>query len=423
MAKKALLLGAGFSYDLGMPLVTGLTQDFFHFLTPSRMHEYLEIWKIANPFGDERPINSSEMDEVLDIYQQYFDNREKNYEEFLKEIQDRSNELGANQTRVDTMHFLSSKLIDILFQMLWMYQVNNLRIYMMNKKFYKSFADLLSNNELWVLSLNHDLILEFLCFDYGIPINFGSTEKVAFPKSNYNFNEYVIFGKTSRLEMKLDKMNFTRDKPGVNLIKLHGAINEFSYNDDKYILHIEPQVNETPVSYLEKTNTVLHKMKYYVNGKTAPIIGEIGVSDFEGNMQFLRKSILTGGYKYSETLDPKKGEEKISLMEEVLSSVDEIIVIGYGFGDHHINLRLYNAMLLNPDLKVFIIDPYRTKTPDILKPFDYKMRIQRVMCSSAEGLSYIAKGQWDQKLSDELKKAREIRSFLDTEYRKRFLSP
>jgi hypothetical protein len=152
LAKRALLLGAGFSYDLGMPLVTGLTQDFFHVLHPSRVHKYLDIWKRANPFGSDRPIDPKELDEVLNIYQSYYNNREKNYEEFLKEIQELSNELGANQTRRDTMSFVSSKLIDLLFQMLWMYQVHNLDVYTKNKKFYASLCDLLSTDESWVLS-------------------------------------------------------------------------------------------------------------------------------------------------------------------------------------------------------------------------------------------------------------------------------
>lgn len=33
--RKGLLLGAGFSYDLGMPLVKNLTKDFFSFFSNS----------------------------------------------------------------------------------------------------------------------------------------------------------------------------------------------------------------------------------------------------------------------------------------------------------------------------------------------------------------------------------------------------
>lgn len=36
MAKKALLLGAGFSYDLRIPLAKGITEDLF---SNSRMYE------------------------------------------------------------------------------------------------------------------------------------------------------------------------------------------------------------------------------------------------------------------------------------------------------------------------------------------------------------------------------------------------
>ncbi len=89
MAKKALLLGAGFSYDLGMPLAKDFTKDLFYFLKPERTKGYLDIWKTGNPFGSDRPINPQAMDDVYEIYQKHYNNNESNYEEFLKDIQKR----------------------------------------------------------------------------------------------------------------------------------------------------------------------------------------------------------------------------------------------------------------------------------------------------------------------------------------------
>lgn len=86
MTKKALLLGAGFSYDLGMPLANGLTEDLFYFLTPERLNRYIKIWREADQYGPGRRIDPLAIDEVLDIYGR--SRRDgSNYEEFLKGLQ------------------------------------------------------------------------------------------------------------------------------------------------------------------------------------------------------------------------------------------------------------------------------------------------------------------------------------------------
>jgi len=424
MVKKALLIGAGFSYDLGMPLANGLTKDLFHFLTPDRMNKYIKIWKSAEPYGTDRPIDPRVIDEVLEIYLSYRNKEDSNYEEFLKEVQNEHRKLGASQMRRDTLHFVFGKFFEIIFRMFWMYQVNNFPWYLKNKEFYNSFSNFVPDeDELWVISLNHDLFIEFLCLELGVPISFGSNESIIIPESNYNFEQYLPFGAIERKNMNLNNMGFFRNYRGVNLIKLHGGINEFSFDNDSKLLQISIGKDDTPLSYLKKTQKVLHELKYYINGEPAKISREIAVSDFQGRMQFLRKSILTGGYKYSEKFDPKPGEEKMQLVEEILETIEEITIIGYGFGDEHVNLRLYNAMLLNKDLSIMIVDPYRYDTPQILKPFDYKMRVRRARCGGPEWLSYVEKGSWDSELMNGLKNNRGIRTLFDMDYRKRLLSP
>ena len=65
-------------------------------------------------------------------------------------------------------------------------------------------------------------------------------------------------------------------------------------------------INDNPEFYLSKTSQVLHEMKYYIGDHEANICSEIAISDVNGLMQFLRKSVSTGGYKYSKTFDPKQ---------------------------------------------------------------------------------------------------------------------
>jgi hypothetical protein len=68
-------------------------------------------------------------------------------------------------------------------------------------------------------------------------------------------------------------------------------------------------------------------------------------------------------------------------------------VIGYSFGDEHINNRIIKAMYLNPNMKIWIIDPYNNKW-DILNPFDYDLRIRGINTTTTRGIRFITSNEW-----------------------------
>jgi len=45
----------------------------------------------------------------------------------------------------------------------------------------------------------------------------------------------------------------------------------------------------------------------------------------------------------------------------IIENIDELYVIGYSFGDEHINNRIIKAMYLNPNMKMWIVDPNTNK--------------------------------------------------------------
>ncbi|WP_067621129.1 hypothetical protein [Alicyclobacillus acidiphilus] len=422
MTKKALLLGAGFSYDLGMPLASSFTDDFFYFLTPERLSRCIKIWREADPYGPDRQIDPLAIDEVFDIYERSRGDG-SNYEGFLKSLQNEYHRLGASQPWRDSFHYAFGRIFEIVVRMFWKYQVHNFGWYLANRHLYDSFSRIVpSDEELWVVSLNHDLFIEFLCLKAGIPLSFGSTTSILIPESNQNMKKQVLFSAVDRKNMNLTDMDFLRNQRGVNLIKLHGGINEFTFDDDSKVLQVALGTGDTELSYLMKTSCVLNDFGYFVNGSRVRIHGEIAISNMQGEMGFLRHSILTGGYKYSETFDPKPGEEKIRLMDEVFGIVEEITIIGYGFADEHVNLRLYNAMLMNPDLSLVIVNPGILEIPPILKPFNYKQRVRLAKCGCPEWLSYLDNGSWDSELMITLEVTRANRKAMDEQYRQRILS-
>lgn len=145
---------------------------------------------------------------------------------------------SVNQCCTRSYQFVYGIFRHILCQLFYMYHVHNFPIYEINKQFYKDFNSIIGDNPLWSMTLNHDLLIEFLCMDNNIPISFGSTGEVQFPISNLDFYNYVRFGTVRRDDLDISKMNFISDGRGVNIVKLHGALNEYSYNNDKEIIHV-----------------------------------------------------------------------------------------------------------------------------------------------------------------------------------------
>jgi hypothetical protein len=55
--KNGLLLGAGFSYDLGMPLTTELTEVFLNLFTDEAVERLGKAMSLQQPYSKDRPID------------------------------------------------------------------------------------------------------------------------------------------------------------------------------------------------------------------------------------------------------------------------------------------------------------------------------------------------------------------------------
>lgn len=152
-------------------------------------------------------------------------------------------------------------------------------------------------------------------------------------------------------------------------------------------------------------------MAYYHAGSKVNGGGNMRiVTGPDGTLDVLSRAMLTGGKKYSVTTNEKKGEEKLKLLFEVAQTLDELVVMGYGFGDSHINDRIVNSMVLNPNLKIWIIDPIHRPWPPFLRQFDYGLRLRRATAGAAVWMTYANDGKWDNLQMEALKRNQQTRS-------------
>ena len=400
--KKGLLLGAGFSYDLGMPLSSELTAAFLSIFNKENVRRSAKALSAQQPYTKDRPINENAIAAGLNLIIKYNLNSGNNYEKLLSDLQALSGISSPTQSDRDSYNFLFVICYDIIHKILCLYQKASYEIiYSRNRECFRKFENLLSDKETWVFTLNHDLYLEYLSLDFRIPITYGEDGKIIFPISNLDLNKRIEFSFTEREKMHVDSVGFFKDVNGINLIKLHGGLSEREYKDRSILCNLN--LNKSSSQELAAEFELLNEMAYYHHGKKVGGGKDETITNIDGELDIISKSMLTGGRKYSDTSKAKVGEEKLKLFDDVLRCVDELTIIGYGFGDEHINFRISNALLLNEKLRVVIVNPTIRRTPDCIKQFDYDSRIKRASCGAAHWMDYCKNGKWNEEQMKALK--------------------
>jgi|GEM_PF-1546593 len=398
---KAILIGAGFSCDLGMPLGIDVTNKFFRKLNSEELLKFKAIYDNARPYDKNRKMSEDAFQDILHIFEQY--QYKENYEKFIQRIELLDKGSG-DRSYIDGIRYFLGIIYEWLYGYFLEVQEKSFNLYQDMKSTYAWFEKFIDkNHETWVLSLNHDLLIEFLSKDYNIPLSMGLNKKKEFLLSNYENDKKVKFIELDRDYYDINKMNFFRNKKGINLIKLHGGLNEFSYKDNKIkneesgqiLCFADYMTDLTSLSYLDHIITINKKMKNYINGQDVKAGKELAITDINGDLEFFRKSMLTGGRKFRQTLQPEEGKTMF-LMKQVLENIDELYIIGYGFNesDTHINDRIDEAMILNQKLKLHIVRPYDTKVPYCIYRHNYNNRVKEYIgYKTPEFFHYIVTGK------------------------------
>ncbi|HXU92658.1 MAG TPA: hypothetical protein VFP33_03280 [Gallionella sp.] len=395
--KKALLLGAGFSYDLGMPISSELTEVFLGMFNKENTTSLAATMSRHKPYGDDRPINIKAIKEVFSLLLQYKKDKGTNYEEFLTKIQEGAERhtAGHSQSDRDSYHFVFAVLYDMIHTILSLYQAIAYEVlYSKNAQWFSRLDNILSNKgETWVISLNHDLFLECLAIDFGIPITYGAMNQRSFPVSNFAMQDCITFSCINRSNYDVGSPGFIQGQRGINLIKLHGSLTEHEYKDREEILNptLERESSRELIGDFHK----IQNMTYFYQGRPVPSGRERVITGPDGDLDIMSKAILTGGRKYSTVAKIQKGEEKLAIFDDILRQVDQLTIMGYGFGDRHVNFRIQNAMARRDELIVHVIDPQPMKLPDCLNPFNYDSRVVRAQCGAAQWLDYCRATQWN----------------------------
>ena len=416
--RKTLLLGAGFSFDFGMPLAAELTQVFLELFNERSAAALANKLSRQRPFSEDRPINAQAVHEAVDLVVKYRTKGGTNYEGVLTELDALGRSGHRTQSDRDSYGYVISVLYDVIHRILINYQaISYEELYELNKPCFAGFPNLLSDEATWIFSLNHDVYVEALAIDLGIPITYGDAEEIEFPRTNSTPRDRVRFTYSEREALRRNAPGWITNATGINLVRLHGGFAELEYRDGSMICN--PSLSVGCSSDLMAQVWRIESMGYDHGGKRVPSGRDRVVTGPDGTLDILSRSVLMGARKYSVTTDEKKGEEKLKLLEEGLDETDELTIIGYSFGDRHVNYRISNAMVRNPNLLIKIVDPVRRPRPEFLQQFDYNGRIRGGQCGAAQWMTFVKANRWDNEQTRSLKKNAAVRARIGERVRAR----
>lgn len=215
MRLTGLLLGAGASYDIGMPLAFELTTELTNWLTPAKLRWLNNIWQQQGAGYSQATIE--DFAQILTM-----DNM--TYEHMMSYLEVQSERIRA---RTQEYHGLRTFLSETIYFLLKERHVLNESFVTRSIRYLdgiKAFMEM--SRPLWVLSLNHDLAVECFASRNGIPARYGfGTETLRLPRRDMSGNvigevEALVTRRSQYEEHRLDF--FRSGEEGINLLKIHG---------------------------------------------------------------------------------------------------------------------------------------------------------------------------------------------------------
>ncbi len=261
---------------------------------------------------------------VVDAFADRLSRTDEHYEGLIEWLQ--SEQFRGSE---DSHHYyaLVGMLQDVVGEVLRSRHVKNAEYHRLSLPWFRGLEGAVpADAPLWVFSLNHDLHVEFLGIELGVPVAAGYTEEraVAFSAPD---GRRVWFDRISRAELARFELGYPASR-GINLVKLHGGLEVFAHKDGTELLRVRPDGHS-----VEAWTQALSG----VENLGERISGIICVRDDSGVEQYLRRTVVTGGFKFDERAGYNAPGELIEFFARKLEDFDELVVIGYSWCDRHLN--------------------------------------------------------------------------------------
>ncbi len=335
--KIGFLLGAGASYELGMPLTDELTIEFKKSL--SRVCD-LPYYKAP--------------DEISKTIKSLLKNEALNYEDIIGRIEVEIKR-HANHHLYQKWHGVLGRYLEAIFFLLQERHRKNEKYINDRLELLAPIKEVCNNEPLWIFSLNHDILIEAIAKHHDIPIQFGFNNETAI--SGFSFQQLT------RQDMENNRFNFIQNEGGINLVKLHGSLDTFVQGDEKNYLKLIND-NDKSLGIIELIDKLIENDPSVKQG--VKCTNEITYNDNDGILQFLRMTIMSGKHKYSSTVSHAMDDWFFRVFKGHINHVNTLYCIGLSLQDKHVNDVIYNWLSFSESRKLVIVNPQINAIPNFL---------------------------------------------------------
>lgn len=384
-ALTGLLIGAGASSELGMPMVVQLTAELRKLLTPEKLRELNHNWRSQ---GGGYP------DDVVDNLAEVLVTPEMHYEGILGYLEKEYLRRGGHG---DGQHYhaLFQRLVDAIYLLLYSRHLRYAGQLDKELSEYSGIQRLAAQNKpLWVFSLNYDLMMECIAAHFKIPLNAGFSEVTElFPQRDtkgVKTGDLVAKVITAEQLEKTGLFFSLRGTHGINLLKIHGSLDVFSYDDAKKFIKFSP-LDASVDGVLGMLRSVNQDLRYahpdlgvIPQIATGHIVFLDNSNDFEKPM-LLRKTLMAGAFKFTPRYPQVLPKRFLDYFQSYILNVKTLIAIGYGFNDTHVNEVVRGWLEFLPERILMIVDPHRKQIPSSF--IHLARQIQLVPSTAARFLS------------------------------------
>jgi len=370
----ALLLGAGASRELGMPLRADVNAELLAWLSPTSLRKLNATWR-GRGFG--RP------DEVIEDIAHALDEGTFDYEALLGHMEAQYLN-DAREGFAEAYHGLYAWLAQVVYQLLYRRQVERRDSYREGLQYFEGIARLAQSNQpLWIFSLNHDVLIEGIAALFGIQVNGGYSQRTVFlPCRSADGQPVAALAAETLTESELASGQlyfFKAGRPGINLLKVHGALDVFSYGDGRDLIRLKPEqpTFDAIIDVLQIANEGLLDPNLVSSLVSDPLAlaNKIPYIDNDGQPQVLGRSLLASTARLTDPYPPLMQRRLLEYFRANLAQANRLVAIGYSMSDGDVNEILCDWLGASGARRLEIVAPGITRVPSFLEPLSAQIEL------------------------------------------------
>ena len=321
--------------------------------------------------------------EVIEDVARWLTEEEFDYEALLDHLEARYLD-DAREGFAAAYHALYAWLAQIVYQMLYRRQVERRDSYREGLQYFEGIAALARQNRpLWIFSLNHDVLVECIAALFGIEINCGfSPRTVALPCRNATGRPSPRSPPScfTDAEMASGELPFcVPGWPGINLHKLHGALDVFVLGGSRDLIRVRPEE--------ETFDAIIDALQIANEGLLAPalaatlapdalaVTNQIPYLDGDGRPRLLGRTLRASAARLTDPFPQLIKRRRLEYFRGSLAQVDRLVVLGYSMTDAEVNEIVREWLEAADHRRLEIVAPAIALLPPFLRPLAERVQL------------------------------------------------